>query len=53
MPRKILIEFTVDWEDYDDVNVELIVEDAGIIDSLKEGVTYRILNDKPTTNDTE
>ncbi|MFA5207538.1 MAG: hypothetical protein WC428_02660 [Candidatus Paceibacterota bacterium] len=38
MKRTIYLKMIVDWEDYDDVSNELIIEDSGILDSLKEGV---------------
>lgn len=51
MPRKILVEFTFDWEDYGDVIDELMMEDAfvdGVFPgNLKEGVSAEII--KPET----
>lgn len=32
---------TVEWEDYDDVCDELIIEDSGVLDSLKDGVSIK------------
>lgn len=52
MIRKIIIELTIDWEDYEDVADELIVEDTGVFQSMKEGVSYRIIKSKTTNNDT-
>lgn len=43
-PRKILVEFLIDWEDYEDVADELIIEDAVKID--KAGVSYQIIQQK-------
>lgn len=42
--REILVKVVVDWEDYDDVSDELILEDSGIFDSLKDGVSIEIIN---------
>lgn len=41
--RKILVEFTFDWEDYEDVSDELILEDAGITTNMHEGVSAKII----------
>lgn len=38
MKRQIHIVVEIDWEDYDDVCNEIILEDSGIYDSLKSGV---------------
>lgn len=43
--RKILIEVTVHWENYDDVDAKLILEDANITKDLKEGVDVEIIDD--------
>jgi hypothetical protein len=37
--RTIYLKMTIDWEDYDDVIDELIIEDSGVLDSLKDGVS--------------
>lgn len=42
--REILVKVVIDWEDYDDVSDELILEDSGIYDSLKYGVSIEIVN---------
>jgi hypothetical protein len=39
--RTIYLEMTIDWDDYDDVCDDLIIEDSGVLDSLKEGVTVK------------
>lgn len=39
--RKILIELQIDWEGYEDVSDELIVEDA--IEAKVEGVGWTLL----------
>jgi hypothetical protein len=39
MKRTIYLKMEVDWDDYDDVCNELILEDSGIYDSLKIGVS--------------
>lgn len=49
--RTILVEFTVNWEDYEDVADELVIEDSGILESMKVGVSYRIIKDKNETNE--
>lgn len=43
MIRKILIAVTIDWEDYDDVSDELIIEDAFESLILKDGVQIEIV----------
>ena len=43
--REIQIKVTVDWEDYDDVHPELVLEDAGIHGCLSDGVTYEVIRD--------
>jgi hypothetical protein len=39
MKKTIYLKMTIDWENYDDVIDELIIEDSGVLDSLKEGVS--------------
>jgi len=41
MKRIIHFEMIIDWEDYEDVCDELIIEDSGVLDSLKEGVIIK------------
>lgn len=41
MKREILVKVVIDWEDYDDVCDELILEDSGIFDNLKIGVSIQ------------
>jgi len=36
--RTIYVKVIVDWQDYEDVTDELILEDSGIYDALKDGV---------------
>lgn len=38
MKREIIVKVIIDWEDYDDVDDQLILDDCGIYDSLKYGV---------------
>lgn len=40
MNRKITItlEFNEDWDDYENVSTELLLEDSGIYEGLKDGV---------------
>jgi len=38
MKRRIIISVTIDWEDYDDVSDELILEDVFESLVLKDGV---------------
>lgn len=41
--RKINLVLEVDWDNYDDVSDELIIEDTGILNNLKDGVSvYQI-----------
>lgn len=48
-PRKIIIEVLIDWEDYEDVCDELLLEDA--IEAKVEGVSWNILTTTfPTPN---
>lgn len=42
MKRKLLLEVTLNWEDYEDVADELLLEDSGILSCLKEGVNVKI-----------
>jgi hypothetical protein len=43
--RKILIELEIDWEGYDDVADELIVQDA--IQARVDGVGWKLLRQPP------
>ena len=48
--RKILIELQVDWEGYDDVCDELVVEDA--IQPKSKGVGWQLIKpDSPVNGD--
>lgn len=49
MKREILIKVTIDWDNYDDVCDELILEDSGIYDSLKDGVGIEIITQSNET----
>lgn len=40
--RKLLVDISIEWQDYEDVADELILEDA--ITLQKEGVSYKIIN---------
>lgn len=42
MGRKIYLEVEIDWDDYDDVCDELILEDSGILDAIKDGVQVKL-----------
>lgn len=44
--RTFTIKVTVDWEDYDDVDSELVLEDSGIYDSLKDGVKVELVKEE-------
>ena len=39
--RTIFLKLEVDWDDYDDVSDELLLEDTGILDKLKFGVSVK------------
>lgn len=39
MKREILIKVVIDWNDYEDTCDELILEDSGIYENLKDGVS--------------
>lgn len=43
MKREIFIKVIVDWENYDDVCDETLIEDTGIYDALKDGVKIEIV----------
>lgn len=43
--RKIVIELQIDWEGYEDVSDDLIVEDA--IEAKADGVSWKIANQRP------
>jgi len=45
MKRTIYLQVIIDWEDYDDVSDELILEDSGIFDKLKDGVRVKQIAD--------
>jgi len=57
--RKILVELIFDldqWEDYEDVSDELMLEDSGIFNVLMNGVRVNLIepdqsdnNDRPTS----
>lgn len=56
MERKVLVELIFkgeDWQDYGDVNDELTVEDSGIQDGLKKGVSYRLVQQQPSLSGVE
>lgn len=40
--RKIIIEVSIDWPDYDDVDDMLVIEDA--IEAKVDGVYWQVLN---------
>ena len=43
--KTIFLKVEINFENYEDVNDELILEDSGILDSLKKGVNVEILDD--------
>ena len=48
MSREIIVRFTFDWDGYEGVDDELLIEDMGF--RIEEGVTWEILkNDQPYT----
>lgn len=49
--RKIIIELQVDWNNYDDVCDELVVEDA--IEARMDGVSWTLLPGMPIGVDCE
>ena len=49
--RKIVIELQVDWDGYEDVIDELIVEDA--IEARLDGVSWRVLSQSQEDNDSQ
>ena len=46
MKRTIYLKTEFNWEDYDDVNDEYLIEDSGIYDGIKDGVGITIVEDK-------
>jgi len=44
MKRTIFLKLVVDWENYDDVCDELLLEDTGILNNLKAGVGVERVN---------
>ena len=42
--RTIFLKMTINWDGYDDVDDELVVEDSGIYGDLKEGVEIEVCN---------
>lgn len=42
-PRKITVVFEIDWDDYDDVCNELIIDDVLDNHPMKDGVTYSVI----------
>ena len=42
MKREILIKVVIDWNDYEDTCDELILEDSGIYENLKDGVSIEL-----------
>lgn len=46
MKREIILKLKIDWEDYDDVCDEIILDDCGILDGIKDGISIEILAPK-------
>ena len=44
MSKKLYLEITIDWDNYEDVNDELILEDSGLLDSIKDGVKAELVD---------
>lgn len=42
--RKLILEVTVDWEDYDDVSDELLLEDVTENWVIKDGTDVKLIN---------
>lgn len=42
--KTIFLKVEINFENYEDVSDELILEDSGILDSLKNGVKVEIIN---------
>ena len=49
--REIYLKAIIDWEDYDDVADELMLEDSGVFDELKIGVTVEPLSSDSVLGD--
>lgn len=43
MEREIFVVVKIDWDGYDDVCDELVLEDSGIYDSIKDGVLIELI----------
>lgn len=51
MERIIYLKMTVNWDDYNDVCDELILDDSGIFDGLKNGVSVELLDVQEAVDD--
>lgn len=49
MKITIEVEFT-GWDEYEGVSPELLLEDSGIYDGLKDGVSIQIIKNQPNEN---
>jgi hypothetical protein len=44
MKRELLVKITVNWDDYEDVTDELVLEDTGIYEIVKDNVFIELIN---------
>ena len=43
--REIHLKVLLDWEEYDNVHPELVIEDTGTLNELKDGVSIEVVGD--------
>lgn len=51
MKREIIVKVVIDWNDYEDTCDELILEDSGIFENLKDGVSIELNKHKVSNNE--
>ena len=51
MKREIIVKVVIDWNDYEDTCDELILEDSGIYENLKDGVSIELNKHKVSNNE--
>lgn len=50
MKREIIVKVVIDWNDYEDTCDELILEDSGIFENLKDGVYIEYIKKEQIAN---
>ena len=51
MKREIIVKVVIDWNDYEDTCDELILEDSGIYENLKDGVSIELNKHNVSNNE--